>query len=96
MGFYTGTTRGGIVIDRTWLENDGLVNVVSAKAPTGEPAREVTPEEEANENTVYLPGVWNVFPVRRGFHGTPIGMNAPAEDTLSFYTVLLARVDTGK
>ena len=35
MGAYTGKTAGGFVIDKSWQENDGLVNTVSAMAPLG-------------------------------------------------------------
>ena len=30
MGAYTGVTQNGYVFDESWLENDGLVNTISA------------------------------------------------------------------
>ncbi len=61
MGAYTGVTVGGFVFDESWLENDGLVNTVSAKAPIGAPSAEYS-----EGNTV--PGIWNVMPTYRGDH----------------------------
>ncbi|MBE6716343.1 MAG: helix-turn-helix domain-containing protein [Ruminococcaceae bacterium] len=78
MGSFEGTTKGGIVIDKNWRENDGLVNLISAKYPFSEEWCEYT--EEKTEK-----GVWNVMPVRNGDHGTVIGLNASATDTHAFW-----------
>lgn len=83
MGSYTGTTDGGISIDDTWKENDGLVNVVSAKYPFGEEYTGLP--ENADE---IKSGIWNVAPTRRGDHGNVIGLNADKSNTLSFFTSL--------
>ncbi len=61
MGKYTGVTKGGYVIDESWLENDGLVNTVSALAPSSAPT---TVYEAGNVSK----GVWNIMPVYRGDH----------------------------
>lgn len=61
MGAYTGTTVGGFVFDESWLENDGLVNTISAMAPTSAPSMNY---EEGNT----FPGIWNVMPTYRGDH----------------------------
>lgn len=61
MGSLTGVTEGGLVIDESWLENDGLVNTVSARAPIG------APQKDFDENDV-VPGVWNNMPVYSGDH----------------------------
>lgn len=61
MGAYTGVTAGGFVFDEAWLENDGLVNTISAMAPSSAPFTEY---EKGNT----LPGIWNVMPVYRGDH----------------------------
>lgn len=37
IGAYTGHTAGGIRVDESWRENDGLVNTISARAPSGTP-----------------------------------------------------------
>lgn len=89
MGSYTGTTAGGISIDKSWQENDGLVSVVSAKYPFGE---EYTSFPENQEE--FQKGIWNVAPVRTGDHGNVIGLNAEAEPTLAFYRELFTMVDS--
>ncbi|MBR3598112.1 MAG: hypothetical protein IKL47_14190 [Clostridia bacterium] len=61
MGKYTGTTAGGYVFGEEWLENDGLVNTISAMAPTSAPS---TNYEEGN----VLPGIWNIMPTYCGDH----------------------------
>lgn len=61
MGILTGTTSGGYVVDESWLENDGLVNTVSATAPSSAPS---TPFDVNNINK----GTWNIMPVYQGDH----------------------------
>lgn len=88
MGAYSGTSEGGIVIDEAWQENDGLVNVISAKAPFDEKSLDWTQELKEPER-----GVWYVAPKKSGDHGTVIGLNADAGATLSFYTGHFAVID---
>ena len=61
MGRYTGKTEGGFGIDETWLENDGLVNTVSALAPSSAPSATFDPDNVGK-------GVWYMMPVYRGDH----------------------------
>ncbi len=61
LGSYTGVTKGGYVIDESWLENDGLVNTISAKAPFFAPSKEY---EAGNVAT----GEWNIMPTYYGDH----------------------------
>ncbi len=61
MGRYTGKTEAGFEIDETWLENDGLVNTVSALAPSSAPSVPFSPDNVGK-------GVWNIMPVYRGDH----------------------------
>ena len=61
MGRLTGTTPKGYVVDETWLENDGLVNTISAKAPTSAPSTELNKEN-------IVPGIWNVAETYKGDH----------------------------
>ena len=61
LGKLKGTTSGGYVVDESWFENDGLVNTVSAKAPSDAPSKEF---DEKN----ITPGVWNIMPVYQGDH----------------------------
>ncbi len=61
MGKLTGTTDAGYVVDKSWLENDGLVNTVSACAPSSAPSK-------AYEENNIAKGIWNVMPVYEGDH----------------------------
>ena len=61
IGAYSGKTKGGMTVDETWRENDGLVNTISAMAPSGAPSRPLDRDD-------IEPGIWNVFPVLNGDH----------------------------
>ena len=87
LGIYTGTTKGGITIDESWLPNDGLVNTVSAEYPADAPHAAWEPGETPRQ------GLWNVAPVRSGHHGTAIGLGADADAAHAFYTDLFAVID---
>ena len=94
MGSYTGVTPGGISIDESWQENDGLVSVISAKAPFGE---ETAALDESGESFKQIKrGIWNVAETRRGDHGTVIGLNAPTQTTHDFYDGLFTMIDSLK
>ena len=86
MGCYTGTTAGGFVIDDSWLENDGLVNTVSAKAPIGAPCTLYDKEH-------VQPGIWNVMPTYVGDHMSLQGGMTRHNDIRSFYLDLLKIID---
>ena len=86
IGKYTGVTRGGYVIDERWLENDGLVNTISAKAPFGAPQQDY--------DTANVPaGVWNVMPVCRGDHMALEGGLFHVNDIKPFYLEHLNRIN---
>ena len=87
MGSYTGTTPGGIEIDDSWQDNDGLVSVVSAQYPSGEAHADYT------TNTKVRPGVWYVMPTMRGDHSAPSGMNQSVREYHQFYMDMIARVE---
>ncbi|MBQ8782309.1 MAG: hypothetical protein IJZ57_00855 [Clostridia bacterium] len=54
-------TFGGYEFGEEWFENDGLVNTISAKAPTNARSKDF----DAND----IPkGVWNVMPTYHGDH----------------------------
>ena len=61
IGAYSGKTKGGMTVDETWRENDGLVNTISAMAPSGAPSKPL-------ERDDIKPSIWNVFPVLNGDH----------------------------
>ncbi len=88
MGSYDGVTGSGIVIDKTWRANDGLVNVISAKYPFDESWCSFSEEMKQEK------GVWNVMPVLDGDHETVIGLNASPEKTHSFWIRLFEFTDS--
>ncbi len=61
LGKLTGTTPGGYVVGKEWLENDGLVNTFSALAPLSDPS---TQYDSANVKK----GIWNIMPIYYGDH----------------------------
>lgn len=85
IGAYTGKTRGGVVIDDSWRENDGLVNTISAVAPSGAPSR---PLDRAD----IRPGIWNVFPTLDGDHMWLQGGLMRKHDTRGFYLDLVSMI----
>ncbi len=62
MSQYAGKTKGGIVIDENWQSNDGLVNEVSAMAPSSAPATSFVSDD------LLVPGVYYVMPTTVGDH----------------------------
>lgn len=89
IGSYTNTdATAPVMIDESWLPNDGLVNVVSAQKPDGEDFEVYT-----EDTTQFSRGKWYVFPTRSGDHGTVIGMNSNAEQTHKFYTDLTTMIN---
>ncbi len=86
MGRYTGTTEGGFVIDESWLDNDGLVNVISAKAPFDELS---TDYDKNNVKT----GIWNIMPVYKGDHMSLQGGMMKTNDIRDFYTAHLQMIN---
>ncbi len=85
IGAYAGTTAGGFRIDGSWRENDGLVNTVSAKAPSGAPAK---PLDRAHVK----PGIWNVFPTFDGDHMALQGGLMRRHEIRGFYEDLLSLI----
>lgn len=86
LGKYTGTTKGGYVIDETWLENDGLVNTVSAKAPFGAPQQDYDPANVPQ-------GVWNILPVYQGDHMALQGGLFKTNDVKDLYVEHLSMIN---
>lgn len=86
MGCYTGVTAGGVVIDESWQENDGLVNTVSAMAPFG--AASIPFDSEDTQ-----PGVWQILPTYAGDHMSLQGGLLKKNDIRPFYMELLEMLD---
>ena len=57
----TFTTKGGVYVDEAWLPNDGQVNLISARHPFAEPARDYDPDH-------IQPGVWQLMPTLEQDH----------------------------
>lgn len=96
MGSYKGTTEGGIAIDETWQDNDGLVSVVSARYPFGEEYIDFSAEGiefvKGKEKEIQK-GIWNVAETKGGDHGKVIGLGNEADDTQGFYVELFELID---
>lgn len=86
MGSYSNNNVSSFQIDETWLENDGLVNVVSARYP-------FTDEWQEYDAQNIVKGKWNVMPTRTGDHGTVIGLLADAQETKNFYNEFYTMID---
>ena len=94
MGSFKGTTDGGISIDETWQENDGLVSVVSARYPFGDEFVEMPLKSSQSEEEFEIQrGIWNVAPTKEGDHGKVIGLNSGEEVPKTFFTELFTMVD---
>lgn len=87
MGKYTGVTEGGFVIDETWLENDGLVNTVSALAPSSSPSKQFDPENITK-------GIWNIMPVYHGDHMSLQGGMTKPNDVKCLYVEHLSMINS--
>ena len=87
-GFCDAKTPGGVKIDRTWCPNDGMVNTVSALCPMGDPHREIREGE-----TAFVPGVWNVLPVRNLDHLEMVGGFGHPLRTRKHFHALMERID---
>lgn len=86
MGAYTGKTEGGYVIDESWRQNDGLVNTISAKAPTSAPSKDY---EEGNVQK----GIWNIMPTYDGDHMSLQGGLTKINDVKDLYVDLLGMIN---
>ena len=87
IGAYTGRTAGGIIVDGTWRENDGLVNTVSAMVPAGAPWKPLDREKIQQ-------GLWNVYPAIDGDHMWLQGGLIHKHDIRPFYQDLLAMLSS--
>ena len=87
MGKYTGKTKGGFVIDESWMENDGLVNTISALAPSSAPS---TNFEEGKT----VKGIWNIMPVYHGDHMSLQGGMTKPNDVKNFYVEHLSMINS--
>ena len=87
MGAYTGVTKGGFVIDETWLENDGLVNTVSALAPSSAPSTQYVAGNVSK-------GIWNIMPIYQGDHMSLQGGMTKINDVKCLYVEHLSMINS--
>ena len=87
IGQCTGVTKGGYVVDEAWLENDGLVNTISAKAPFGAPQKDYDPDNVAT-------GIWNIMPIYHGDHMSLQGGMLHPNDVKDLYVEHLSRINS--
>ena len=100
MGFYEGKTDGGIVLDKKWQENDGLVSVISAQKPDDEEGNFYDKNVTDIKPKEIKKGIWHVSKTLEGHHGTVIGL-APfdanaSQETPAFYINLFTFIETLK
>ena len=87
LGRYTGVTKGGFVIDEAWLENDGLVNTVSALAPSSAP-KKIFDSDKIEK------GIWQTMPFIRGDHMCLQGGMTKINDVKPFYVEHLSMINS--
>ena len=87
MGKYTGVTKGGFIIDETWLENDGLVNTVSALAPSSAPSTQYVAGNVSK-------GIWNIMPIYHGDHMSLQGGMTKINDVKCLYVEHLSMINS--
>ncbi len=86
MSKYHGSTKGGIEIDESWQSNDGLVNEVSAMAPSFAPSKVYEKGEELQ------PGMYYVMPTIIGDHMYFQGGMTKRVDVKPFYLDLVKMI----
>ncbi len=86
MSKYKGKTQGGITIDESWQRNDGLVNEVSAKAPSN------APMVDYDEDTIIQKGVWHIMPTQKGDHMYFQGGMTKRVNIRPFYLSLVKKI----
>jgi len=86
IGKYKGKTKNGYIIDEKWRENDGIVNVISAKAPFTEPSTNF----DINN---LQPGIWNVMQPVYMDHLAIVGGFSKKYETMHIYVPLLDMIN---
>lgn len=74
LGHTNTVTKGGIVLDKRWQPNDGLVNTISETAPFDKESDMVdAPPSPALAKKGFSRGVYHVFPTLSGAHMVLLG-----------------------
>lgn len=79
-GYYNKYTAGGVYIDKSWLPNDGMVNVVSGLYPFNSDLKCVKSDGskgfvvyDGHSKKDFEPGIWNVLPTQPYDHLSIVG-----------------------
>lgn len=83
----TGVTGGGIVFDKNWLNNDGIVNTFSARAPKNEA------QKIFDANSIKK-GTWNIMNTFKGDHASITGGIIRAVNIDPFYLAQLTLINS--
>lgn len=83
LGTFEGTTPDGLILGKEWQENDGLVNVISARAPNHAPSEEFMEDPEAVKSL--KKGTWYIMPLFEGDHMSLQGGLTVKADVTNFY-----------
>lgn len=89
MGKFTGKTKGGFEVTQEWLDNDGLVNTISATAPFNAKSQKF---DESDIQT----GIWYVMDTYEGDHMSLQGDIFLKRDVTALYTDLLKMINSIK
>ncbi|MCQ2587055.1 MAG: hypothetical protein MJ174_02985 [Treponema sp.] len=89
MGAFEGANIEGIEVTKEWQENDGLVNTISALAPSHAPGTRY-------DSSKVVPGVWNIMPVYYGDHMSLQGGLWIKNDVRDFYLTHINRINNLK
>ena len=74
LGHTNTVTKGGLVLDKRWQPNDGLVNTISETAPFDKESDTVdAPPSPALAEKGFSKGVYHVFPTLPGAHMVLLG-----------------------
>ncbi len=99
--YYDETTAGGVYIDKTWLPNDGMVNVVSGLYPVNSQLKCVNADGsqafvvcDGYNKQDYASGIWNVLPTQPYDHLSIVGgiLSNTVSNTRHLYLELISRV----
>lgn len=99
--YYDKTTAGGVYIDKTWLPNDGMVNVVSGLYPVNSQLKCLKADGsqgyvicDGYNKQDFKPGIWNVMPTQPYDHLSIVGgmMSNTATNVRYLYMNLINNV----
>ncbi len=87
IGMFRGVTAGGVVLDESWQENDGLVNTISELAPFHAP-------QQPLDLSHIEPGIWNIFPTLHADHMMFNGGFLRPTDIRNYYIDYIQMINT--